>query len=154
MTSPVPPLLGMRHIALRVRDMAAARAFYEGVLGLKTVWVPDPDNIYLSSGQDNIALHSGRKADPESANRRTGEPATKDEALDHFGFILRTEADVDAWEAKLREAGVTVVHALKDHRDGSRSFYAADPDGNVIQFLYEPTLSGPQSSVQGLKSKI
>ena len=126
----------MRHIALRVRDMAAARAFYEGVLGLKTVWAPDPENVYLSSGQDNIALHAGRQK---------AEGGRQDEALDHFGFILRTKADVDAWEAKLREAGVTVVHALKDHRDGSRSFYAADPDGNVIQFLYEPQLSGSTS---------
>jgi hypothetical protein len=27
------------------------------------------------------------------------------------------------------------------HRDGSASFYCADPDGIVIQMLYEPTLS-------------
>ncbi len=136
MKTPIPPLRGMRHIALRVRDMAASRAFYEGVLGLKSVWVPDPDNVYLSSGTDNIALHTapGASLPPASGRLPPG-------ALDHFGFILAEKTDVDAWDAKLRSAGVRIVHPLKDHRDGSRSFYAADPDGNVIQFLFEPTLS-------------
>lgn len=136
MNDPIPPLRGMRHIALQVRDMAAARAFYEGILGLKTVWVPDPDNVYLSSGTDNIALHTA-----VGAARRQEAGGRSDGALDHFGFILATRGDVDAWDAKLKTAGVKFVHPLKDHRDGSRSFYVEDPEGNVIQFLYEPGLS-------------
>jgi hypothetical protein len=36
---------------------------------------------------------------------------------------------------------VKIVHPFKIHRDGSASFYCADPDGIVIQMLYEPTLS-------------
>jgi len=32
------------------------------------------------------------------------------------------------------------------HRDGSASFYCADPDGIVIQMLYEPTLSSQNIS--------
>ena len=30
---------------------------------------------------------------------------------------------------------------LKHHRDGSVSFYIRDPDGIVIQILYEPAIS-------------
>jgi catechol-2,3-dioxygenase len=33
------------------------------------------------------------------------------------------------------------VHRPKRHRDGSYSFYVADPDGNTVQVLYEPTIS-------------
>lgn len=119
----------MRHIALRVRDMKAARAFYEGVLGLRCVWEPDPDNVYLTSGEDNLALH---RADGGSPDRGT---------LDHFGFILPSREAVTDWERHLREAGIEILKEVKDHRDGSRSFYARDPDGNVIQMLYEPNLS-------------
>jgi len=36
---------------------------------------------------------------------------------------------------------VKIVHPFKIHRDGSASFYCADPDGIVIQMLYEPHLS-------------
>jgi len=43
-----------------------------------------------------------------------------------------------------RANGVEIVHELKHHRDGSVSFYIRDPDGNIIQALYEPTIS-PQS---------
>ena len=37
--------------------------------------------------------------------------------------------------------GATIAKPPKQHRDGSYSFYFADPDGNVIQALYEPTIS-------------
>jgi hypothetical protein len=41
---------------------------------------------------------------------------------------------------------VKIVHPFKIHRDGSASFYCADPDGIVIQMLYEPTLSPQELS--------
>jgi catechol 2,3-dioxygenase-like lactoylglutathione lyase family enzyme len=122
-------LQGMRHIALRVSDMARSRRFYVDLLGLKVVWEPDPDNVYLSSGEDNIALHTAR-GNFDSTQR-----------LDHFGFILPTKAAVDQAQDELKRKGVTITKAAKDHRDGSRSFYASDPDGNLIQFLYLPGVS-------------
>ena len=122
---------GMRHLALRVSDVERARDFYTRVFGMKTVWQPDPDNAYLSSGSDNLALHRGQYRD--DAQR-----------LDHLGFIVPTIADVEAGYAWARSNGVEIVHELKHHRDGSVSFYIRDPDGNVIQALYEPTIS-PQS---------
>ena len=41
----------------------------------------------------------------------------------------------------METAGVRIIKPIKRHRDGSISFYMADPDGNVIQILYEPTIS-------------
>ena len=46
-----------------------------------------------------------------------------------------------ALEPMSANLGVTIVHRFKIHRDGSASFYCADPDGIVIQMLYEPQLS-------------
>jgi len=37
--------------------------------------------------------------------------------------------------------GVRIVHLPKQHRDGSYSFYLADPDNLTVQVLYEPTIS-------------
>ena len=78
---------------------------------------------------------------PRAASRRSGGDA---QGLDHLGFIVPTIAEVEAGYAWAKSIGIEIVHALKHHRDGSVSFYIRDPDGNVIQALYEPTIS-PQS---------
>jgi len=36
---------------------------------------------------------------------------------------------------------VPVVKEPRRHRDGSCSLYCSDPDGHVIQILYEPSIS-------------
>jgi catechol 2,3-dioxygenase-like lactoylglutathione lyase family enzyme len=125
---------GMRHLALKVSDVDRAKDFYVRVFGMKLVWQPDPDNAYLSSGCDNLALHRG------DSEKTAGDA----QRLDHLGFIVPTIADVEAGYAWAQSSGVEIVHELKHHRDGSVSFYIRDPDGNVIQALYEPTIS-PQS---------
>ncbi len=128
-------LSGLRHLALRVTDMAKSRAFYEGTLGMNVVWEPDAENIYLSSGCDNLALHL-----IPDRERAVFDPA-KGQVLDHFGFIAESSEAVRAMAAKMEEEGVRIVKPFRRHRDGSSSFYMADPDGNTIQILYEPHIS-------------
>ena len=122
----------MRHIALKVRDVARAKKFYQELLGMDVVWEPDAQNVYLSSGADNIALHE-----------ISGEFAATaiEKQLDHLGFVVETIERVKELESEFIARGVTIVHPFNLHRDGSASFYCADPDGIVIQLLYEPTLS-------------
>jgi catechol 2,3-dioxygenase-like lactoylglutathione lyase family enzyme len=130
--SPMAGLKGMRHIALKVRSAARSKKFYQDILGMDVVWEPDPQNVYLSSGCDNIAIHEVTDSFAERAEERQ---------LDHLGFVVESVDRVKELEEDFRERGVTIVHAFKVHRDGSASFYCADPDGIVIQMLYEPHLS-------------
>lgn len=126
----VEGLKGLRHVALKVQDIRRSKEFYQRCFGMEVVWEPDPENVYLSSGTDNIALHQTR-----------GGGAAAEQRLDHLGFIVATVERVRALEAEFRRQGVAIVHPFKIHRDGSASFYLADPDGVVIQMLYEPSLS-------------
>jgi catechol 2,3-dioxygenase-like lactoylglutathione lyase family enzyme len=130
--SRVAGLRGMRHIALKVKDAARSKTFYCDRFGMDVVWEPDAQNVYLSSGCDNIAIHE-----------ITGEfAATAAELqLDHLGFVVESIERVRQLEQEFICQGVKIVHPFKVHRDGSASFYCADPDGIVIQLLYEPTLS-------------
>jgi len=126
---------GLRHLALKVTDLARSRKFYEDFFGMKVVWEPDPENVYLSSGPDNLALHQIPAAD-------AGRPGSaKDQRLDHLGFIMDSPESVDRLLKQAERSGATIVKPAKRHRDGSYSFYMADPDGNVVQVLYEPTIS-------------
>ncbi|RPH81652.1 MAG: VOC family protein [Nitrospiraceae bacterium] len=130
---------GLRHVALRVTNLVRSRMFYEQLLGMKVVWEPDPENLYFSSGADNFALHQIPVSELSSYQPLKGQ------SLDHIGVILESPEAVDRMygeiEPRLSELGGRIVTPPKQHRDGSYSFYFSDPDGTVIQALYEPTIS-------------
>ena len=122
----------MRHIALKVSDIGRSKKFYQNCLGMDIVWEPDPQNVYLSSGCDNLALH---EVSPEFV------AGAREQQLDHFGFLVETIDRVKELEQEFQTKGVKIIQPFKIHRDGSASFYCSDPDGIVIQMLYEPQLS-------------
>jgi len=127
-----PPLVGIRHVALRVRNLPIMRDFYTAVLGFSIEWEPDNKNVYLTSGTDNLALHEtdGAGADPG------------DGRLDHLGLLVSNPQDVDAWAAFLKQHGLHLKQEPKTHRDGARSIYFQDPEENTIQLIYHPPISG------------
>ncbi len=131
MTARPPPIAGIRHVALTVEDVAACERFYVDLLGYRVEWRPDGDNVYMTCGVDNIALHRGM--------------ASGDGGLDHLGIILNKPEHVDAWFEFLRAHDVPMHAEPKTHRDGARSFYCSDPAGNRLQMIYHPPLSGPVS---------
>lgn len=125
------PTTGMRHVALFVKDLEACERFYVDLMGMEVEWRPDPDNVYLCGGNDNLALH-------RASNELAPAAAQK---LDHIGFIIDKIDDVDAWYEFLLANGVRMRNAPRTHRDKARSFYCYDPDDTVVQIIYHPPLS-------------
>ena len=72
------------------------KRFYVDLLGFAVEWEPDPDNVYLSSGIDNLALHRAASVSEVAS------------PLDHLGVIVRSPDDVDRWAAFLEGRGVTI----------------------------------------------
>jgi catechol 2,3-dioxygenase-like lactoylglutathione lyase family enzyme len=118
--------------------MAVMERFYCDVLGYRVEWRPSADELYLTHGQDNLALHARRTPAPG------GPGAIRESRLDHVGLLMTCAADVDAWAQYLQEKGFKLDTEPRTHRDGARSFYMRDPEGNRLQFLYHPPISGSE----------
>jgi catechol 2,3-dioxygenase-like lactoylglutathione lyase family enzyme len=121
----VPPALGVRHVALRFRDLEGAERFFVELLGYAVEWRPDRDNVYLTRHHDNVALH-----------RAEGAPAPG--LLDHVGVLVPAAADVDRWSSWLEQRGAALLARPRTHRDGARSLYLQGPEGLVVQILHLP----------------
>lgn len=121
---------GLRHVALTVENLAECEHFYVELLGMDVEWRPDANNVYLTSGNDNLALHRGDNINTQPVQK-----------LDHIGFIIPTPDQVDAWYAFLDHHQVAIRQPPRTHRDGARSFYCYDPAGTVVQIIYHPPIS-------------
>lgn len=119
------------HVAIRVQDMARAKAFYQS-LGLRLTWDAS-DWAYLQSPAtgDGIALLS----------------PSYTAAGPHFAFHFSDRAELDRVHAQLVADGHR-CGPVHDHRDGTASFYLQDPEGNWLELLYEPA-QGIPSNVPG-----
>ncbi len=122
-------MLGIRHVALFIKELEIAVDFYTRVMGMQIEWRPDADNVYLTNDGDVFALH---RVDylPEGQQR-----------LDHIGFVLKTATDVDDWYAYFVAQGVRITEVPKTHRDGSHGFYCLDPVGHLLELIYHPPIS-------------
>ena len=109
------------HVAIRVRDVDRAKAFYIS-LGMKLIW-DDPDWCYLEVGQTNDGLAL------IGPNYKVAGP--------HFAFHFVEKSEVKQIHRQLIESGVD-VGSLHEHRDGTSSFYLKDPEGNWLEMLYHP----------------
>ena len=118
---------GLRHVALFVHEFEASEDFFTRHLGMQVEWRPDSDNVYLTSGNDNLALH-------RSDRRDSGK-------LDHIGFFINKIEKVDKWFDYLRSVGTKILTEPRTHRDGARSFYCSDPSGVRVQIIYHPPIA-------------
>lgn len=120
----------LRHVALFVQNFSESLHFYTEILGMVIEWQPDEDNVYLTFGADNLALHRMKSNATWPSQQR----------LDHMGFMLKAPEDVDAWYTYLQQHQVNLKGSPRNHRDGAKSFYCLDPDGNAIQIIYHPPI--------------
>lgn len=124
-----PEHAGMRHVALNVLNLPFVERFYVELLGFEVEWRPDADNVYLCSGNDNLALHV------------VADTGGKAQTLAHTGIIVDDIGGVDEWYQFLSAHQVKMATEPKTHRDGARSFYCHDPEGTVVQIIFHPPLS-------------
>lgn len=119
-------ITGILHTTFLTADIAAARAFYEGILGLK----PDPNRPAMSYDgvwydvADRQQIHLMLLPDPEAGLRRP-----------HHGgrdrHVALAVADLAKLIERLDQAGITYTLS----QSGRRALFCRDPDGNALEFI-------------------
>ncbi len=121
--------IAVRHLALRVRDVAQTRRFYEEGLGFRFVgFRPSGQSLDLSDGQVNLTLL------PYVGPAR--QPLEESYEFIHLGFWVE---DLAAVYQRLLTFGANIVREdVKERREYAGdappvgSFKVLDPDGNVL----------------------
>jgi catechol 2,3-dioxygenase-like lactoylglutathione lyase family enzyme len=109
----------LTHVRVNVRDLAAAIAWYERLLGVPAEghWPPEaPTYAHFTLGPAQFAI--GRYDPVPAAGAR-------------FNFEVD---DVEAWWERLFPVA-DVLEPLADTPYGSRKFTIRDPDGNELGFV-------------------
>jgi len=132
-------LNGLRHLALLVPNLEECERFYVDVLGMQVLRRANEDLVYLTCGNDNLSLGRAHATKP-------GAKGQGPQQVDHYGFIVDSVEELEAWYQYLKAQGVTLLDRPIDHGDGARSFHLLDPAGNKVQPLYHPALSGQRFS--------
>ena len=139
---------GISHIAVCVRDMDKALAFYRDILGMKITKDEIQDTstgglthtykhhrntrrtVHLAWGQDPFLVMTSHPGD-----RSDGEPIKLDQVgVSHLSFTVK---DVRGLADELVSKGVEIaggIEAFADADGNVRTFFAFDPDGILVQF--------------------
>jgi glyoxylase I family protein len=129
----MPALHGHHHLAIQVKDLAAAERFYVDVLGLEVVkrW-PREDgsgerSIWLSvgAGEEFLALEACEAHRPPT-------PFRDPHGGLHLLALRILPADRGEWERKLTSLGVEIVHRTQ------WTLYLRDPEGNRLGLSHFP----------------
>ena len=133
------------HVAISVRNLEKAKAFYCGLLGFSIVWehvdrggpqnsavVGLPDvvmDISMLEGY-GVRLELFYYKNPQGRDR--GEQRQCDFGLNHFALKVK---DARAVYAALAEKGVQFNSPPQALRPGVVAFYMRDPEGNTVEIL-------------------
>ena len=127
----------IHHIGLSVRDIDTSTDWYVRHLNLAVVASfdePAPMRILMSPDGQAIDL----RQDPEAA----AEPFTqRNIGLDHVGFVVRSRAELDAWQQVLADAGIEHSGIVQSPFGWHLNF--RDPDQIALEFFL------PESAASG-----
>ena len=121
------------HVAIRVKDMEVSAKWYNKVLGLEIVKVPewDPFPVFLLAGNSGIALFPANGAEPEVPLR------SRNVIIDHFAFNVDNDAFA---KARKKYESLGIKYQFQDHII-FHSIYTEDPDGHIVE-LTTPVTDG------------
>ncbi len=119
-------ITGLGHAGITVRDLAASRRFYEGVLGMRLQFTGQRELKFHVSESEQLLLHENAAVDPA---RCAG--------VHHVAFIVgNTPARLDEAAAHLAAHRIDFERVAHEEHE---SLYCRDPDGHIVELYYWPS---------------
>jgi lactoylglutathione lyase len=140
-------VIGIGHVAIRVKDVERTLEFYVGRLGFEELFRLDRDGrlwlLYL-----HITDSQFLEVFPEAAGDRA--PPREANGLNH---ICLEVADIDAAIKELSAAGVRLTREKQLGADGNYQAWIEDPDGNRIELMQMSTRGMQRDALKRLKRR-
>jgi catechol 2,3-dioxygenase-like lactoylglutathione lyase family enzyme len=112
-----------------VRDMAAMRSFYEGILGFALQRELSPDWIEYRIGSNTLTLATPRRTAADA-------PTPRGSASLQLAFKV-SATEVDQCADELVRQGIELLSPPTDQAFGHRTLFFRDPDGNLLEVFAE-----------------
>jgi catechol 2,3-dioxygenase-like lactoylglutathione lyase family enzyme len=128
---------GILETVLYAHDLAAAEAFYGGVLGLEPfAKQPERHLFYRCGAQMLLIFNPVATRLPPGA----GAPPVPTHGMEGEGHVCfrASAAEISAWRGRLAARGVAIERDFA-WPGGGRSLYFRDPAGNSLEFA-EPVI--------------
>lgn len=120
-----PPIVGVAHIALKTKDLEAARNFYGHYLGYQEPFTMDKPSggllltLFKVNDHQYIEVFPNLKSDTE----------------DRLAHIVFETANAQQLRDYLASKGVKVPEKVQPGQDGNLTFMIKDPDGHDVGFI-------------------
>ena len=115
------PIKGLYEVAIKVKDLARAEAFYKNVLGL--------EEGIRDTARNWLFLYAGG-----NAGMVVLQEDKTDWPMQHFAFTV-DQADMERAAAMLKDRGVEVSEPVFHEWMNSVSLYFDDPDGHALELI-------------------
>lgn len=127
-----PPL---GHVAVTVKDLSVSRPWYGELIGAEPVLDEDTDGGFhhavFALGGTLLGLHEhpGTDTADNFTEFRMG--------LDHIAFACDDRTQLEGWQTRLDELGISHGGIVDAHYGSGLSF--RDPDGIALEFFAPPS---------------
>tara|TARA_Y100001960_G_C14688585_1_gene835133 strand:+ start:886 stop:1305 length:420 start_codon:yes stop_codon:yes gene_type:complete len=130
----------LHHVSVVVGDLEASRHFYVDVLGMQQVQRPKPFDFKgqwfrINGGYEVHTIHTS-DATAESGDAKTFLKTGRDLTFSrHVCFSIN---NVNETLKTLQTNNIDIAEGPRDRGDGATQIYLHDPDGHLIELVYEP----------------
>ena len=132
---------GFSHIDLATKNMAATRAFYEGILGFPVVRSDviefeaggRAEHVFFDCGNGQMIAFAHSARFPQTLDTGINKGLGLPNGVYHFAFEAGSLEGLLDLKARLEEHGVT-VRGVEDHEGWCRSIYFMDPNGLQLEY--------------------